>query len=87
MCWPSFNELPRRSRVSNRHQERAQQVIASFVELLDEPAREAISKTQYKELEILIREAIADELHNVAEQVEDLARRLRAEVELPNIGL
>lgn len=72
--------------MSNRHQERAQQVIASFKELLDEPALKAISDAQFKELELLVREAIADELHNAAEQVEDLAHRMRAEVELPNLG-
>ncbi len=71
----------------NRHQERAQHVVASFSELLDAPAREAITAAQYKELEILVRQAIADELHHAAEQVEDLGHRLRAEVELPNLDL
>lgn len=70
----------------NRHQERAQQVVASFKELIDEPALKAISDAQFKELELLVREAIADELHNAAEKVEELARKLRAEVELPNLG-
>lgn len=70
----------------NRHQERAQQVVASFKELIDEPALKAISDAQFKELELLVREAIADELHNAAEKVEELAHKLRAEVELPNLG-
>jgi hypothetical protein len=71
----------------NRHQERAQQVIASFKELIDEPALTAISDAQFKQLELLVRGAIADELHIAAEQVEDLAGRLRAEVELFNLGV
>jgi hypothetical protein len=72
--------------MTNRHQQRAEQVVASFKEMLDKPALAAISPAQLEELEILIREAIADELHDAAEQVEDLARKLRAEVELPSLG-
>jgi hypothetical protein len=73
--------------VANRHEQRAEQVIASFKELLDEPAHTAISEAQFQELQILVREAIADELHAAAEQVEELARKLRADVELPTLGL
>jgi Ni,Fe-hydrogenase maturation factor len=71
----------------NRHQMRAQQVIASFKELIDAAALETITDAQFKELELLVRAAIADELHNAAEQVENLARRLREEVELNNLAL
>lgn len=71
----------------NRHQERAQQVVASFKDLIDEPARTTISDAQFKELELLVRSAISDELHNAAERVEDLARSLRSEVELFNLGV
>jgi hypothetical protein len=72
--------------MADRHRERAEKVIASFKALIDEPALEAISDAQFKELELLVRKAIADELHHAAEQVEDLAHRLRADVELPNLG-
>lgn len=71
----------------NRHQARAQQVVASFKAALDKPVLEAISKAQFEELELLVREALSEELHTAAEQVEELAQRLRAEVELPNLGL
>lgn len=33
--------------MTNRHQERAQQVVTSFKELLDEPALQAISDAQF----------------------------------------
>lgn len=64
--------------MTDRHQERAEKVVATFKALLDASVQEHISDAQFEHLAIAIREALAEEVHDVARQLEELARGLRA---------
>ena len=57
--------------MSERHRERAQKVVESFRELLDEKVRGVIPENDFEQLTIFVQEALADELHDAAEQACD----------------
>lgn len=73
--------------MNERHQERAQKVVESFRELLEQKALDAISDNEFEQLAIFVQEALADELHDAAEQVEELARKLRAGATQEEVGI
>ncbi len=70
-----------------RHAEAARKVVQSFRAILAPRALQEITADEFAELEILVHEALADELHQAAEQMGDLVQRLRAEVDMPQLGL
>lgn len=72
--------------IKQRQRERAGAVVESFKGMLDPPAAKALSEADFRELQLMVEEAIADELHNAAEMVEDVARRLRAMSDIPESG-
>lgn len=73
--------------MSERHRERAQKVVESFRELLEQKALDAIPANDFEQLALFVQEALADELHDAAEQVEELARKMRAEASLSDVGI
>ena len=73
--------------MSERHQERAQKVVESFRDLLNQKALEAIPDNDFEQLSLFVQEALADELHDAAEEVEDLAQKMRAETSLSDVGI
>jgi vacuolar-type H+-ATPase subunit E/Vma4 len=73
--------------MSERHRERAEKVVESFRELLDEKVRGVIPDNDFEQLTIFVQEALADELHDAAEQVEELARQMRTNSGLGDIGV
>lgn len=73
--------------MTERHQERAQKVVESFRELLDPAIREAIPANDFEQLSLFIQEALSDELHDVAEQVEELAQDLRSGTSMSDVGM
>ncbi|QBQ54142.1 hypothetical protein [Nitrosococcus wardiae] len=73
--------------MANRHQEVAEKVVEAFKELLSEQAREQISDRQFDELALIVREALSEELENAVEIAEDMVKRLRAQVERPELEL
>lgn len=73
--------------MSERHQERAQKVVESFRELLDKKVLEAIPPNDFEQLAIIVQEALSDELHDAAEQVEALAHKMRSGTGLGDIGI
>lgn len=73
--------------MTERHRERAEKVVESFRELLDKQALEAIPANDFEQLAIFVREALSDELHDAAEQVEELARQMRSGTSLSDLGI
>lgn len=72
--------------IKQRHRERAEAVVESFRGILDPPALQALADADFRELQLMVEEAIADELHNAADMVEDVARRLRSMSDIPESG-
>lgn len=73
--------------MSERHRERAEKVVESFRRLLDRKVREAIPPSEFEQLALFVREALSDELHDAAEQVEQLAKQMRSGTGLGDIGV
>ncbi len=73
--------------MTDRHQELAERVVATFKQTLSEAALQNISDARFEDLALMIREAIAEELDEAATIVEDAAKRLRRQVERPNLEL
>lgn len=73
--------------MSERQRERAQKVVQSFRELLDQKALDAIPPNDFEQLTLFVQEALSDELHDAAEQLEELARRMRSETNLGDVGV
>ena len=71
----------------DRHQQLAQKVVEAFRARLSEDARQQISQTALDELALMIREALSEELESAAASVEELARKLRANIDKPELGL
>ncbi len=65
----------------------AQLVADKFKELLGPDVRGKISDTQYRALVVLVREAIAAEMNQSAEQIEALAKQMRANLQKPDLAL
>ena len=73
--------------MSNRHQERALKVVNSFKHILHEDACQLITDAQFEELALMVNEAIADELNNCAELVENVVKQIRGELNKPSLGM
>ncbi len=73
--------------MTERHHERAQKVVESFRRLLDQQALEAIPSNDFEQLALFVQEALSDELYDAAEQVEELARRMRSGTSLSDVGM
>ncbi|WP_303907684.1 hypothetical protein [Thiohalomonas denitrificans] len=73
--------------MTERHRERAQKVVESFRELLDPNALKAIPANDFEQLALFVQEALSDELHDAAEQVEELARKMRSGTSLSDVGM
>ena len=73
--------------MSERHRERAEKVVESFRRLLDKKVLEAIPPSEFEQLQLFVREALSDELHDAAEQVEQLAKQMRHGRGLGDVGI
>jgi len=73
--------------MTERHQERAKKVVESFRAVLDEKALETISDSELEQLALIVQQALAEELHDAAEQVEGLAHKLRSGTSLDDVGM
>ncbi len=73
--------------MANHHWEVASRLVLAFKEELDSDARDSISEAQYNELAQMISDAIAEEVSGAADQVEELANRLRSLAQKREIGL
>jgi hypothetical protein len=73
--------------MANRHHQRADKVVAEFKEIIGEAACAGISNAHFEDLALLIRDAITDELLEAAELIEIVARKIRSDTDLHEIGL
>ena len=73
--------------MSERQRERALKVVESFKELLDPKAQDAVPANDFEQLALFVQEALSDELHDAAEQVEELARTMRSGTSLSDVGM
>lgn len=73
--------------MSERHRERARKVVESFREMLDRKALDAIPDSDFEQLALFIQQALSDELHDAAEQVEELGRKLRSGTGMSDAGM
>lgn len=73
--------------MTDRHHERAKDVVEEFKQRLSPAARAAITDAQYEDLALLVRAAIADELHDAVETMEETVQRIRTDVERPQLEL
>ena len=73
--------------MTNRHQERAEKIVATFKQSLNDNVVQQISDAQFNTLILMIREAMGEEAGFAAEQLEQVIRKLRAESEKPDLGM
>ncbi|MBD3609649.1 MAG: hypothetical protein HUJ30_03780 [Gammaproteobacteria bacterium] len=66
---------------------RAQDVVTSFQESLDDTARNAISEQQYEQLKLMISRALSNELDIITNRIEGLVNELRSESEKGQLGM
>ena len=73
--------------MTNRHQQRAEKIVATFKQSLSENIAQQITDAQLNSLIIMIKEAMGEEAGFAAEQLEQVIRKLRAESEKPELGM
>ncbi|SCZ63107.1 hypothetical protein [Thiohalomonas denitrificans] len=73
--------------MTERQRDRAQKVVESFRVLLDKKTLETIPDNDFEQLALFVQEALSDELHDAAEQVEELARKMRSGTSLSDVGM
>jgi hypothetical protein len=73
--------------MSNRHQELADQVIPAFREHFAPAEQESIGEVRFRELHLLICEALSVELQTTTDRVQDLLKEMRKDVEKQELEL
>jgi len=73
--------------MTNRHQERAEKIVATFKQSLDKKVVKQITDAQFNTLTPMIRAVTGHEARLAAEQLEQVLRKLRAESEKPDLGM
>ena len=73
--------------MTNRHQQTAEKIVATFKQSLDKNIAQQITEAQFNTLTLMIREAMGEEAGFAAEQLEQIIRKLRAESEKPDLGM
>jgi hypothetical protein len=73
--------------MTNRHHERVAAVVSAFKEILDDSVCRQISDAQFRDLDRLIRELVSTELRDAADRVEEVARALRSETDIHELGM
>lgn len=69
------------------HEAKARNLVAAFLDVLDESARQAITPAHVKDLEQLLSEALAEAVGDALQRMEETLRQLRAANEKSEIGL
>ena len=65
----------------------ADRVIIAFKNILSDDAKSHISDKEFHELNLIVREALSQQLSQTAEAVDDLSRQLRSKIDHQDIGL
>ena len=73
--------------MSDRQTERAEKVVQRFKDLLGTERRGQIQDSEFNELVLLVRTAISEELELSADEIEALAKKIRAELDKRELEL
>jgi methyl coenzyme M reductase gamma subunit len=73
--------------MTNQHHERAAALVSAFREVLGDSLCRQISDAQFRDLDRLIRELLSTELRDAAERIEEVARSLRRETDIRELGM
>lgn len=65
----------------------ADKVVTTFKSLLSDEASATISEKELHELNLIVREALSQQLSQAADMVEDTARQLKSMTDHQDIGL
>ena len=65
----------------------ADRVIIAFKNILSDDAKAHINDKEFHELNMIVREALSQQLSQTAEAVDDLSRQLRSKIDHQDIGL
>ena len=69
------------------HEAHAKRLVQAFIGNLDPPVQQMITPAQREDLQLMIREALAEAVNDALERLEDPIRELRAESGRTDIGL
>ena len=73
--------------MTNRHQQIAEKIVATFKQSLDKNVTQQIPEAQFNALTLMVKEAMGEEARFAAEQLEKIIQKLRAESEKPDLGM
>ena len=73
--------------MTNRHQQTAEKIVATFKQSLDENVAQQITEAQYISLTLMVKEAMGEEARFAVEQLEKIIQKLRVESEKPDLGM
>ena len=73
--------------MTNRNKELAEKVVKNFTATLTEKAREELSDSDLNILAGMIEGALSVEKREIAEQIEGMATKLKADASAPDISL
>ena len=73
--------------MNHEHETLADQVVDTFQTLLDNDVRDAIGDKNFAALNEMIREALSDHTAIILDRFEEVIKKLRAEIEKPEIEL
>jgi hypothetical protein len=73
--------------MTNQHHERVAAVVSAFKEILGDSVCRQVSEANFRDLDRLIRELVSTELRDAAERIEALARTLRNETDVRELGM
>ncbi len=73
--------------MTTNNNELAEKVVTAFKSVLSDEARAGISDKEFHELNLIVREALSQQLSQAADMVEETARRLKSMTDHQDIGL
>ncbi len=73
--------------MTTNNNELAEKVVTAFKSVLSDEARAEISDKEFHELNLIVREALSQQLSQAADMVEETARRLKSMTDHQDIGL
>ncbi len=71
----------------NNTTEWAEKAVAAFKSSLDENKQKQLAAEDYDRLTMIVNETIGDALLDATEQVDEIIRQLRANIEKPELGI
>ena len=73
--------------MSDRNKELADKVVNTFRESLNDKALAVITDAEFGALTVMIQEALLTQKREIAELIEDMVKKLKADAAAPDISL